>query len=86
MEAAQDTHLEKASDDALRDLRVPPHSVEAEQAVLAGLMLDENAYEKVADRIVEGDFYRKRHQVIYGALQQLAEQNETADVNSFRGA
>lgn len=39
-------------------LKVPPHSIEAEQAVLGGLMLDNNAWERVSDSVSDGDFYR----------------------------
>ena len=40
------------------ELKIPPHSIEAEQAVLGGLMLDNHAWDHVADRITENDFYR----------------------------
>ncbi|MEG0084786.1 MAG: DnaB-like helicase N-terminal domain-containing protein, partial [Massilia sp.] len=39
-------------------LKVPPHSIEAEQSVLGGLMLDNNAWERVLDQVSDGDFYR----------------------------
>ena len=44
-------------------LKVPPHSIEAEQAVLGGLMLDNNAWERVLDQVSDGDFYR--HCLLY---------------------
>ena len=44
-------------DDAAADaLRVPPHSIQGEQSVLGGLMLDNNAWDQIADRVVEQDF------------------------------
>ena len=55
-------------------LRVPPHSLEAEQAVLGGLMLDNAAWDTVADRVVEEDFYRGDHRLIFRAIRTLAEQ------------
>ncbi|MFF7707653.1 replicative DNA helicase [Pseudomonas sp. NPDC007930] len=61
-------------------LKVPPHSIEAEQAVLGGLMLDNNAYERVLDQVSDGDFYRHDHRLIYRAIAKLAEQNQPFDV------
>lgn len=61
-------------------LRVPPHSVEAEQAVLGGLMLDNRAWDQVADRLVEDDFYRHDHRLIFRAIESLAEAAKPCDV------
>jgi len=55
-----------------RGVRVPPHSTEAEQAVLGGLMLVPEALDRVADRLVEGDFYEARHRAIYRAMLELS--------------
>ncbi len=60
-------------------LRVPPHSIEAEQAVLGGLMLSGEAWDKVADRLTEEDFYRRDHQLIFRAIGQLAGQSQPCD-------
>src|ERR1700761_8002872 len=60
-------------------LRVPPHSIDAEQAVLGGLMLDERAWERIADKLNEQDFYRKDHRLIYRALSELSEKNMPCD-------
>ena len=49
-------------------LKVPPHSIEAEQAVLGGLMLDNNAWERVLDQVSDGDFYRHDHRLIFRAV------------------
>ena len=48
-------------------LRLPPHSIEAEQAVLGGLMIDSAAWDQVADRVSSDDFYRNDHQLIFAA-------------------
>lgn len=48
--------------------RLPPHSVDAERAVLGGLMLSASSFVKVADWLSESDFYRRDHQIIYRAL------------------
>lgn len=61
-------------------LRIPPHSVEAEQSVLGGLMLDNAAWDQVADRITKADFYRADHQLVFQAICQLAEQGSPFDV------
>lgn len=60
--------------------KTPPHSIESEQSVLGGLMLDNNAWEKVADIITDGDFYRHDHRLIYHHICKLIEQNKPADV------
>jgi replicative DNA helicase len=61
-------------------LRVPPQSVEAEQSVLGGLMLEGQAWDRVADKITEADFYRKEHRLIFRAIGALAEESSPADV------
>lgn len=60
-------------------LRVPPNSVEAEQAVLGGLMLVPRAIDDVVDLIATDDFYRRDHQLIYRAIGELAERNRPFD-------
>ncbi|HET8692435.1 MAG TPA: replicative DNA helicase [Steroidobacteraceae bacterium] len=60
--------------------RTPPHSVEAEQAVLGGLMLDANAWDAVADLIAAADFYRRDHRLIFEAIAEVAEIRGTCDV------
>ncbi len=68
-----------AKDAQLEALRVPPQSVEAEQSVLGGLMLENTAWDKVADVLVEADFYRADHRVIFQHIAQLVENNKPAD-------
>ncbi len=68
------------TDAATEALKVPPHSVEAEQSVLGGLMLDNAAWDQVADRIDEADFYRADHRAIFRAIKTLAEQGSPQDV------
>jgi replicative DNA helicase len=60
-------------------MRTPPHSVEAEQAVLGGLMLDNAAWEQVADRIAEEDYYRTDHRLIFRAMSELSSQDKPFD-------
>lgn len=61
-------------------LKVPPHSVPAEQSVLGGLMLDNDAWDQVADRVGENDFYRRDHRLIFAAIRDLAENGKPFDV------
>lgn len=58
----------------------PPHSVEAEQSVLGGLMLDNRSWEKIADLLVKHDFYRHEHQLIFNAIADLLENSQPVDV------
>lgn len=60
-------------------LRVPPHSIEAEQAVLGGLMLRNEALTDVVDWLSEDDFYRRDHRIIYRAIKELATKNKPFD-------
>ncbi len=64
---------------AAEALKVPPHSIEAEQAVLGGLMLDNDAWDQIADLLHEEDFYRRDHRQIYAAMLHLAERNTPFD-------
>jgi replicative DNA helicase len=61
-------------------LRVPPHSVEAEQSVLGGLLLDNLAWDRAGDLLTESDFYRFEHRHIYSAISALVGANRPADV------
>ena len=70
----QDPH-----DARIEQLRVPPHSIEAEQAVLGGLMLAPEAYDRINDKLTANDFYRRDHQLIYRAIAELAEKNRPFD-------
>ena len=60
-------------------LKVPPHSIEAEQSVLGGLMLNNDAWLNVADVLTSRDFYRAQHQIIFEAMAALANANEPLD-------
>lgn len=60
--------------------RVPPHSIEAEQAVLGGLMLANDAWDRIADRVSEEDFYRRENRLLFRAIGELAERDEPRDV------
>ncbi|MBS0213198.1 MAG: replicative DNA helicase [Proteobacteria bacterium] len=68
------------SDSRIESLRVPPHSVEAEQAVIGGLMLAPDALDRVADMLDGEDFYRRDHRLIYEAIMGLSKKNRPFDV------
>jgi replicative DNA helicase len=61
-------------------LKVPPHSLEAEQSVLGGLMLDNQAWDTVAERLVADDFYRYEHRLTFNVMAGLAESGQPLDV------
>ncbi len=64
----------------IESLKVPPNSIQSEQSVLGGLMLDNMTWDSVADKIGESDFYRKDHRLIFRAITKLAEQQTPFDV------
>ena len=72
------THLDNY-DASIDALKVPPHSIEAEQSVLGGLLLDNSSWDRVAGRIGEEDFYRRDHRLIFRAIQALVERAEPCD-------
>lgn len=68
------------ADQQVAQLRVPPHSMESESSVLGGLLLDNNAWERVGDLLGDGDFYRHEHKLIYEAIGKLINASKPADV------
>ncbi len=68
------------SDPVTEALKVPPQSVEAEQSVLGGLMLDSSRWDQIADVVAADDFYRKEHRLIFRAVSALCQENTPADV------
>jgi len=58
---------------------IPPQSIEAEQSVLGGLLLDNSAWDRVSDVVGENDFYRADHRTIFQHIAQLIENNKPAD-------
>ncbi len=72
-----------ATNTSKNELKVPPHSDEAEQSVLGSLMLDKDAIIKIADLVKIGDFYKDDHNTIYEAMLELYEEREPIDVLSI---
>ncbi|MDE2617750.1 MAG: replicative DNA helicase [Burkholderiales bacterium] len=67
-------------DRQIAQLRVPPHSIEAESSVLGGLLLDNAAWDRVSDLLGDGDFYRYEHRLVYAAMATLINASRPADV------
>ena len=69
-----------AIDQETQKIKVPPHSIEAEQSILGGLMLDNSKWDVVGDRVIEDDFYRQKHQLIFKSISKLASAGLALDV------
>ena len=67
-------------DRQVAQLRIPPHSIEAESSVLGGLLLDNAAWDRVGDLVSDRDFYRYEHRLIYAAIGALINASKPADV------
>ncbi|NDZ11509.1 replicative DNA helicase [Variovorax sp. WS11] len=67
-------------DSQVAQLRVPPHSIEAESSVLGGLLLDNGGWDRVADLLLDSDFYRHEHKLVYAAIGSLVNSMRAADV------
>ena len=68
------------ADDQIKNLKLPPHSVEAEQSLLGGLLIDNSALDQVADTISSKDFYRQDHRQIFIHIIDLINSSNPADV------
>src|SRR5207344_3052904 len=67
-------------DSQLLNLRLPPHSIDAEQSVLGGLLIDNGAFDKIGDVVTDSDFYRDDHRRIFRQISRLIERGKPADV------
>ena len=79
------TNFPSKSDDygvdaQVAQLRIPPHSIEAESSVLGGLLLDNGAWDRVGDLLKDGDFYRYEHRLVFAAIGVLINGSKPADV------
>ncbi|GAA4651740.1 replicative DNA helicase [Kistimonas scapharcae] len=83
LEAAH--HPELPIDEAMASLKTPPHSIEAEQSVLGGLMLDNDAWDHVAEKIGAVDFYNPAHRKIFECIEELAKQSNPFDPVTLAG-
>ena len=69
-----------SQDQQIAQLRVPPHSIEAESSVLGGLLLDNSAWDRMGDLLTDNDFYRHEHKLIFAAISTLINSSKPADV------
>ncbi|MDP1615339.1 MAG: DnaB-like helicase N-terminal domain-containing protein, partial [Methylococcales bacterium] len=67
-------------DYSVDSFKIPPNSIQAEQSVLGGLMLDNQTWDSVADKVVESDFYHRGHQLIFRIIAQLADKQMPFDI------
>src|SRR5262245_29295913 len=74
------TVTQPLGDTQLLSLKVPPHSVEAEQSVLGGLLLDNTAWDRIGNVLSLDDFYRDGHRRIFSLIARLIDQAKPADV------
>ncbi|WP_223788507.1 replicative DNA helicase [Marinicella meishanensis] len=70
----------RSTNDAIDQLKVPPHATDAEKAVIGGLLLVASAWDKVASKLAVEDFYQKNHQHIFKAITYLNENQQACDV------
>jgi replicative DNA helicase len=68
------------SDISVEKLKIPPHSIEAEQSVLGSMLIDPESWDKVAEIVTEHDFYNRSHQIIYKAILRLFSRNQPIDI------
>ncbi|MGC4080202.1 MAG: replicative DNA helicase [Rubrivivax sp.] len=80
MSALFESRGSSVPDDEVARLRVPPHSNEAEQSVLGGLLIDNLSWDRAADLLTDSDFYRFEHKLIFSAISSLVNQSKPADV------
>ncbi len=80
MSAVFSTINDYSDDRQVAQLRIPPHSLEAESSVLGGLLLDNGAWDRVADLLTDVDFYRHEHRLVYAAIGVLVNASRPADV------
>ncbi len=80
MQSDNSTKNNPYNDDAIEKLKIPPHSVEAEQSVLGSMLIAPDSWDKVAEIVLESDFYNRSHQVIYQAILSLLAKNSPVDV------
>lgn len=83
-ERSSDTKRRKTKDRSVDAIKELPHSVEAEQAVIGGLLLDNQAWDRVADKVTEADFYRNDHRLLFRAIHDLARSNQPFDLVTLK--
>jgi len=72
--------VSSGKDQSVEKLKIPPHSIEAEQSVLGSMLIDRDSWDKVAELVTDNDFYNRSHQIIYRAIVRLLNRNEPVDL------
>jgi replicative DNA helicase len=80
MVQARAFNVQQASDPQVAALKLPPHSIEAEQSLIGGLLLDNSAWDRIGDVVAEADFYRDDHRRVFAHIRKLLEMGRPADV------
>ncbi|MEZ8737506.1 replicative DNA helicase [Vibrio sp. 10N.239.312.D08] len=75
-----DTKSQKPANDRVDAIKVPPHSLEAEQSVIGGLLLDNERWDTVAEKVVAKDFYSRPHRLIFEAVKDILEESSPLDL------
>ncbi|MCY9828620.1 replicative DNA helicase [Vibrio chagasii] len=75
-----DTKSQKSAKDQVDAIKVPPHSLEAEQSVIGGLLLDNERWDTVAEKVVAKDFYSRPHRLIFEAVKDILEESSPLDL------
>ncbi|MFM2579470.1 replicative DNA helicase [Vibrio fortis] len=75
-----DTRNQKSANDQVDVIKVPPHSLEAEQSVIGGLLLDNERWDTVAEKVVAKDFYSRPHRLIFEAVKDILEESAPLDL------
>ncbi|UTT85733.1 replicative DNA helicase [Vibrio pelagius] len=75
-----DTRNQKSANDQVDAIKVPPHSLEAEQSVIGGLLLDNERWDTVAEKVVAKDFYSRPHRLIFEAVKDILEDSAPLDL------
>ena len=74
------TELQTRKQSSADPLKRPPHSAEAEQSIIGGLLLENQVWDKVGTKLCEADFYRTEHRILFRAIHHLAGKNQPFDV------
>jgi replicative DNA helicase len=75
-----DTRSKKIQDSQVDAIKAPPHSVEAEQSVIGGLLLDNERWDTVAERVIASDFFSRPHRLIFEGVKAILEDNKPLDL------
>ncbi len=82
----EDSQPQSLNDAEVARLKIPPHSIEAEQSVLGGLLLSGDSWERVADIITAVDFYRSEHRLMFQVMEKLVENEQPLDLHTVADA